>query len=64
MLVQEVFEKLLQGRTSFVIAHRLLTIQSADIILVMVDGDIVEHGNHQELMATKGIYYDMQQSQA
>lgn len=64
MLVQEVFEKLMQGRTSFVIAHRLSTIQSADIILVMVDGDIVEHGNRQELMATKGIYYHMQQSQA
>ncbi len=51
------------GRTSFIIAHRLSTIQNADIILVMVDGDIVEHGNHQELMAGGGIYYQMQTAQ-
>ena len=51
------------GRTSFIIAHRLSTIQNADIILVMVDGDIVEHGNHQELMAGRGVYYQMQTAQ-
>lgn len=63
LLVQEAFEKLMQGRTSFIIAHRLSTIQSADIILVMVDGRIVEQGNHQELMQAEGFYYQMQQSQ-
>lgn len=63
LLVQEAFEKLMQGRTSFIIAHRLSTIQSADIILVMVDGRIVEQGNHQQLMQAKGFYYQMQQSQ-
>lgn len=63
LLVQEAFEKLMQGRTSFIIAHRLSTIQSADIILVMVDGRIVEQGNHQDLMQAKGFYYQMQQSQ-
>ena len=63
VLIQEAFSKLMVGRTSFIIAHRLSTIQNADIILVMVDGDIVEHGNHQELMATKGVYYKMQTAQ-
>jgi ABC superfamily ATP binding cassette transporter, ABC protein len=51
------------GRTSFVIAHRLSTIENADLILVMVDGDIVEHGNHTELMTLKGVYYNMQSTQ-
>ncbi|MGT2741780.1 ABC transporter ATP-binding protein [Streptococcus plurextorum] len=64
LLVQEAFETLMQGRTSFIIAHRLSTIQSADMILVMVDGNIVEHGNHQELMAKQGIYHQMQMAQA
>lgn len=63
LLIQEAFEKLMQGRTSFIIAHRLSTIQSADIILVMVDGKIVEQGDHVELMRAKGFYYQMQQSQ-
>ncbi|NQG97537.1 ABC transporter ATP-binding protein [Streptococcus suis] len=63
ILVQEAFAKLMQGRTSFIIAHRLSTIQSADIILVMVDGQIVEQGNHHQLMTAKGIYYQMQSSQ-
>lgn len=63
LLVQEAFEKLMEGRTSFVIAHRLSTIRTADLILVMVDGNIVEHGNHESLMQTKGLYYDMQMSQ-
>ncbi|MBO4106663.1 ABC transporter ATP-binding protein [Streptococcus suis] len=63
ILVQEAFAKLMQGRTSFIIAHRLSTIQSADIILVMVDGEIVEQGNHAQLMQAKGVYYQMQKSQ-
>lgn len=54
----------MRGRTSFIIAHRLSTIQNADIILVMVDGNIVEHGNHQELMQAKGVYYKMQTAQS
>lgn len=63
-LIQDSFEKLMEGRTSFIIAHRLSTIQNADIILVMVDGNIVEHGNHQELMETHGVYYRMQTAQS
>ncbi len=63
-LIQDSFEKLMRGRTSFIIAHRLSTIQNADIILVMVDGNIVEHGNHQELMRAKGVYYKMQTAQS
>lgn len=64
ILVQEAFEKLMKGRTSFIIAHRLSTIQSADCILVMVDGDIVEYGTHDELMTKQGFYYQMQTAQA
>ena len=63
LLVQDAFNKLMVGRTSFVIAHRLSTIENADLILVMVDGNIVEHGNHRELMALKGVYYQMQTAQ-
>ncbi|MDG4512082.1 ABC transporter ATP-binding protein/permease [Streptococcus suis] len=63
ILVQEAFAKLMEGRTSFIIAHRLSTIQSADLILVMVDGKIVEKGNHRELMKEQGVYYQMQTSQ-
>lgn len=63
ILVQEAFAKLMEGRTSFIIAHRLSTIQSADLILVMVDGKIVEQGNHRELMKKQGVYYQMQTSQ-
>ncbi|WP_449458696.1 ABC transporter ATP-binding protein [Streptococcus suis] len=62
ILVQEAFVKLMEGRTSFIIAHRLSTIQSADLILVMVDGKIVEQGNHRELMKKQAIYYQMQTS--
>lgn len=62
-LIQDSFNKLMTGRTSFIIAHRLSTIQSADMILVMVDGNIVEHGNHDQLMAKKGVYYQMQAAQ-
>ncbi|RSJ96401.1 ABC transporter ATP-binding protein [Streptococcus australis] len=63
LLIQDAFNKLMVGRTSFVIAHRLSTIEKADLILVMVDGNIVEHGNHRELMALKGVYYQMQTAQ-
>lgn len=60
LLVQAAFEKLMIGKTSFIIAHRLSTIQTADMILVMVNGDIVEHGSHDFLMSLKGFYYQMQ----
>ena len=63
LLIQDAFNKLMVGRTSFVIAHRLSTIENADLILVMVDGNIVEHGDHSELMAQKGVYYKMQTAQ-
>ena len=63
LLIQDAFNKLMVGRTSFVIAHRLSTIENADRILVMVDGNIVEHGDHSELMAQKGVYYKMQIAQ-
>ena len=63
LLIQDAFHKLMVGRTCFVIAHRLSTIENADLILVMVDGNIVEHGNHTELMAQRGVYYKMQTAQ-
>lgn len=63
VLIQQAFNKLMVGRTSFIIAHRLSTIQNADLILVMVDGDIVEHGTHVELMDQQGVYYRMQTAQ-
>ena len=53
----------MKGRTSFVIAHRLSTIKDADLILVMKDGDIIEQGNHEELLAKKGFYADLYNSQ-
>jgi ATP-binding cassette subfamily B multidrug efflux pump len=53
----------MKGRTSFVIAHRLSTIRNADIILVMNDGDIVEQGSHQDLLATNGFYTSLYKSQ-
>jgi ATP-binding cassette subfamily B protein len=62
-LVQEAMEKLTTGRTSFVIAHRLSTIKNADMILVMKDGDIIESGNHEELLAKKGFYSELYNSQ-
>ena len=61
--VQGGFEKLMQGRTSFIVAHRLSTICNADVILVMKDGHIVEQGNHQELMAADGFYSHLYNSQ-
>jgi multidrug ABC transporter, ATPase/permease protein len=63
LLIQEAFAKLMKGRTSFIIAHRLSTIENADLILVMNNGDIVEHGTHEELMQARGMYYQMQISQ-
>lgn len=56
-------DKLMEGRTSFVIAHRLSTIRNADLILVMKDGNIIEQGNHDELMAANGFYADLYNSQ-
>ncbi len=63
LLVQQGIESLLKGRTSFVIAHRLSTIQKADRIFVIDEGHIVEEGNHRQLMAQKGIYYNLQKAQ-
>ena len=54
--IQEAFERMMEGRTSFIVAHRLSTIRNADLILVMKDGDIVEQGNHEELLAKGGFY--------
>ena len=62
-LVQQGIEAMLAGRTSFVIAHRLSTIKDADLILVMKDGDIIEQGNHEELLTKKGFYADLYNSQ-
>lgn len=62
-LIQAALEKLLEGRTSFVVAHRLSTIKHADQILVLKDGQIVERGNFQELLDEKGIFYDLYMSQ-
>ena len=62
-LIQEAMNNLMKGRTSFVIAHRLSTIKDADLILVMKDGDIVEQGNHEELLAKGGFYADLYNSQ-
>ena len=63
ILIQKAMEKLMRGRTSFIIAHRLSTIQNADMILVMRDGNIVEQGTHDELLAKGGFYADLYNSQ-
>ena len=63
VLIQKAMDNLMKGRTSFVIAHRLSTIRDADLILVMKDGDIVEQGNHEELLAKGGFYADLYNSQ-
>ncbi len=61
--IQSAFDKMMKGRTSFVVAHRLSTIQNADIILVMNEGKIVEKGTHQELLEKEGFYYNLYNSQ-
>ncbi|MBQ3517550.1 MAG: ABC transporter ATP-binding protein [Lachnospiraceae bacterium] len=63
MKVQDAFATLMKGKTSFIVAHRLSTIQSADVILVMKDGNVIEQGTHAELLKEKGFYYDLYQSQ-
>ena len=63
ILIQKAMDKLMKNRTSFIIAHRLSTIKNADIILVMRDGDIVEKGKHEELLAQKGFYAELYNSQ-
>jgi ATP-binding cassette subfamily B multidrug efflux pump len=62
-LIQQAFDQLLEGRTSFVIAHRLSTIRNADQVLMLKDGQIVERGTHNELLAMRGAYYDLYMSQ-
>ena len=61
--IQEAFARMMQGRTSFIVAHRLSTIQSADVILVMKDGHVIEQGNHESLLAKGGFYATLYQSQ-
>ena len=61
--IQKAMDNLMKGRTSFVIAHRLSTIRDADLILVMKDGDIVEQGNHEELLKQGGFYAELYNSQ-
>ena len=61
--IQKAMDELMENRTSFVIAHRLSTIKNADLILVLKDGDVIESGNHEELMASKGFYADLYNSQ-
>ena len=63
MKIQEAFEKIMKGRTSFIVAHRLSTITNADVILVMNKGDVIEQGTHEELLARKGFYYNLYNSQ-
>ena len=63
LLIQAAFDKMMKGRTSFIVAHRLSTIRNADIILVMKDGHIIEQGNHAELMAKNGFYTNLYNSQ-
>ena len=61
--IQKAFDEMMRGRTSFVVAHRLSTIREADTILVMKDGHIIEQGNHEELLAKKGFYRSLYESQ-
>ena len=63
ILIQKAMDNLMKGRTSFIIAHRLSTIRDADLILVMKDGDIIEQGNHEELLAKGGFYSQLYNSQ-
>ena len=61
--IQDAFAKLMKGRTSFIVAHRLSTIKDADVILVMRDGNVIEKGNHTELLNQNGFYYSLYNSQ-
>ena len=61
--IQEAFDKLMKGRTSFIVAHRLSTIRNASLILVMKDGKIIEQGTHEELLAQGGFYNKLYNSQ-
>jgi ATP-binding cassette subfamily B protein len=61
--IQKAFDSMMQGRTSFIVAHRLSTIQEADVILVMCDGQIVEQGSHEALLAKGGFYEQLYNSQ-
>ena len=61
--IQETFARMMQGRTSFIVAHRLSTIQNADMILVMKDGHIIEQGNHISLLEKGGFYKELYESQ-
>jgi len=63
VLIQKAMKNIMKGRTSFVIAHRLSTIRDADVIFVMKDGDIIEQGNHEELLIADGFYADLYNSQ-
>ncbi len=63
LLIQDAFATLMEGRTSFIVAHRLSTIKNADMILVMKDGDVIESGSHDELIAQGGFYYELYNSQ-
>ena len=63
VITQKAMDQLTENRTSFVIAHRLSTIKNADVILVVKDGDIIEQGNHEELLAQNGFYADLYNSQ-
>ena len=61
--IQKAFNKMMKGRNTFIVAHRLSTIKEADIILVMNNGKIIEQGNHQQLLEQKGFYYNLYNSQ-
>ena len=61
--IQQAFARMMEGRTSFIVAHRLSTIREADVILVMKDGNIVEQGNHEELLKQDGFYAELYNSQ-
>ena len=61
--IQKAFDALMEGRTSFIVAHRLSTIREADVILVMKDGNIIEQGSHEKLMEKKGFYFNLYNSQ-
>ena len=63
LYIQKAFNKMMEGRTSFIVAHRLSTIREADLILVMKDGTIIEQGKHQDLLDKKGFYYTLYNSQ-